>query len=140
MGKQIAAMALDKEQKLERVSIERDELQQTVHSIQSRGEEFRSLSPDEEKDQQETLGKESEEVDSLKKKIASLENEVHEAKIKVAKSLRQVKLLKTELAKQKDQSKEKSSDDYFGSAIEEELRKQVCTYSESIAVYNSYIY
>jgi len=123
--KHIAAMALDKEQKLARVSIERDDLQQTVYTMQSRVEELRPSPPAREKGQQETQEKESEQVDSLKNKITSLEAEVHEAKIKVAKSLRQVKLLKAELAKQKEQSKEKSSDDYFGSAIEEELRKQV---------------
>ena len=130
--KQIAAMALDKEQKLERVSIERDELQQTVHSMHSRAEEFRPALPEGEEAQQETQGKESEEVNSLKQKIASLESEVHEAKIKVAKSLRQVKLLKAELAKQKEQSKDKATDDYFGSAIEEELRKQVSSHLKSL--------
>merc|ERR1712071_2174 len=125
MKKQIAALSLEKEQKVGRLSVERDELQQTVHSLQSRVEEFACMSAspshaDGEKGEQETQEK-VEQDESLKKKIASLESELHEAKIKVAKSLRQVKLLKAELAKQK----EKTSEDYFSSAVEEELRKQV---------------
>merc|ERR1712071_10846 len=91
----------------------------------SRVEEFACMSAspshaDGEKGEQETQEK-VEQDESLKKKIASLESELHEAKIKVAKSLRQVKLLKAELAKQK----EKTSEDYFSSAVEEEQRKQV---------------
>ena len=67
----------------------------------------------------------------LLKQIAGLESELHEAKVKAAKSLRQVKLLRAELAKEKEaaaaasSAKQSGGDDYFNFAVEEELRKQV---------------
>ena len=65
--------------------------------------------------------------DNLRKQIAGLESELHEAKIKAAKSLRQVKLLRAELTKEKEaaaSAKQSGGDDYFNFAVEEELRKQ----------------
>ncbi|XP_057380213.1 golgin subfamily B member 1-like [Daphnia carinata] len=113
------------EERIDRVSIERDQLQQTVSRL---GESTVRCEKAEMETQEKTEG--NDESDLLKK-IAGLESELHEAKIKAAKSLRQVKLLRTELAKEKDaaaaaaSARQGGGDDYFNFAVEEELRKQL---------------
>ncbi len=112
------------EERIDRVSVERDQLQQAVSRM---GESPVRA----EKAEMETQEKTEGDVPGLLKQIAGLESELHEAKVKAAKSLRQVKLLRAELAKEKEasaaaaSSKQSGGDDYFNFAVEEELRKQV---------------
>lgn len=126
------------EERIDRVSIERDQLQQTVSRL---GESTVRCEKAEMETQEKTEGGDESE---LLKKIAGLESELHEAKIKAAKSLRQVKLLRTELAKEKEaaaaaaSARQGGGDDYFNFAVEEELRKQV-TYCMSFENAVSYI-
>lgn len=119
-----ASKSAQLQSQLERVSTERDQLQQMVASRPVEREKAQAET--QEKAMSSTA--EAEDVDKLKQSIVKLEAELHDAKIKVAKSLRQTKLLKAELAKlkeQQQQQQQKKMDDYFDFAVEEELRKQV---------------
>lgn len=89
-------------ERIDRVSVERDHLQQSISNQPPRNEENSVL------------------VD----KISALETELHETKIKAAKSLRQVKLLRAEKASAPP-SGPTVQDSFFAAAAEEELRKQV---------------
>lgn len=119
------------QERIDRVSVERDELQQTVSRMSEvhLGSE-KSESEGQEKTTEEQLG----DVTALRKQITGLESDLHDAKIKAAKSIRQVKLLRAELAKEKEAAnaaaaappaKPSGGDDYFNFAVEEELRKQI---------------
>ena len=127
MKRQLSETAVkisQQEERIDRVSVERDQLQQAV----SRFGESPARS---EKAEMETQEKLEGDGQDLLKQIAGLESELHEAKVKAAKSLRQVKLLRAELAKEKEaaaaasSAKQSGGDDYFNFAVEEELRKQV---------------
>jgi chromosome segregation ATPase len=116
------------EERIDRVSVERDQLQQTVSRL---GESSMRVEKAEMETQEKTEGGSDA---NLLKQIAGLESELHEAKIKAAKSLRQVKLLRSELNKEKEaaasaaSAKQSGGDDYFNFAVEEELRRQVTTH------------
>lgn len=116
---EVIAKLSQQEERIERVSVERDELQQAVLRIDS--------SRTEESFQTSSSGETNLSEEALKKRIAELEQELYDTKIKAAKSLRQVKLLRAEAAKQKTAAAATTggTEDYFNSAVEEELRKQV---------------
>lgn len=111
------------EERVDRVSLERDQLQQTVQRLEEEAP-FRA-----EKATMETQEKSpgnNDDSDVLKQRVAALETELHEAKVKAAKSLRQVKVLKAELAKVKEEStKSGARDDFFTQVVEDELQKKV---------------
>lgn len=114
------------EERIDRVSVERDQLQQTVLRMESRTEQYPLTASAESSTPELTA-----DVAALHKRIADLEQELHETKIKAAKSLRQVKLLRAEAAKQ--QKAAGGGEDYFSSAVEEELRKQVANAEKTTA-------
>ena len=126
-----AAKLNQQEQKMDRVSVERDQLQQAVLRMESRAEQLPTRAGDGEYSSTEmpTGG----DVAALNKRITDLEQELHETKIKAAKSLRQVKLLRAEAAKQQKAAAAGGGEDYFNSAVEEELRKQVADAEKTTA-------